>query len=238
MASCYYATLVGGQCGPSSYNPSIVECVTIKDCNKDILNHCSQYKISNDCGLSGSESMLLLARAGIFEIDESYMKMTVCPLHRDLYGIRWRCNKTRCSIRNDLAAHKSLSVKAQCGLTTLLSSFIFNKTKIFIPVGTGICRSCKEHLAHLATEWRTSNLVSTDDESSNCLELSTSLPQINAEQPEDSNTGTSDELVEEMDKLVLNETRWSIFSPDTASTTSSSSCDVTDVSSSLVARRK
>jgi hypothetical protein len=64
MASCYYATLVGGQCGPSSYNPSIVECVTIKDCNKDILNHCSQYKISNDCGLSGSESMLLLARAG------------------------------------------------------------------------------------------------------------------------------------------------------------------------------
>ncbi|CAB4026632.1 Hypothetical predicted protein, partial [Paramuricea clavata] len=189
------------------------EYVTIKDCNKDILNHCSQYKISNDCGLSGSESMLLLARAGIFEIDESYMKMTVCPLHRDLYGIRWRCNKTRCSIRNYLAAHKSLSVKAQCGLTTLLSSFIFNKTKILIPVGTGICRSCKEHLAHLATEWRTSNL-------------------------EDSNTSTSDELVEEMDKLVLNETRWSIFSPDTASTTSSSSCDVTDVSSSLVARRK
>ena len=40
-----------------------------------------------------------------------------------------------------------------------------------------------------------------------------------------------------MDKLVLNETRWSIFSPDTASTTSSS-CDVTDVSSSLIARRK
>ncbi|CAB4018789.1 Retrovirus-related Pol poly from transposon 412 [Paramuricea clavata] len=224
MASCYYATLVGGQCGPNSYNPSIVECVTIKDCNKDILNHCSQYKISNDCGLSGSESMLLLARAGIFEIDESYMKMT---------GVLY--------IEICMAfagAHKSLSVKAQCGLTTLLSSFIFNKTKILIPVGTGICRSCKEHLAHLATEWRTSNLVSTDDESSNCLELSTSLPQINAEQPEDSNTSTSDELVEEMDKLVLNETRWSIFSPDTASTTSSSSCDVTDVSSSLVARRK
>ena len=173
MASCYYATLVGGQCGPSSYNPSIVECVTIKDCNKDILNHCSQYKIklvTTVACLEVNQCYFLLVQVtspnlmfifhpltlltyclqilkivtktyryslGIFEIDESYMKMTVCPLHRDLYGIRWRCNKTRCSIRNDLAAHKSLSVKAQCGLTTLLSSFIFNKTKILIPVGTG-----------------------------------------------------------------------------------------------------
>lgn len=73
MASCNYSTLVGGSCGPSTYNPLIFECVTIKDCNKDVSNHCSLYKISDDAALSGSESKLLLARAGnIISISTSF----------------------------------------------------------------------------------------------------------------------------------------------------------------------
>jgi hypothetical protein len=63
MASCNYASLVGGLCGSSSYNQSILECVTIKECNKDVSNHLVLCKISDDVDVD-SESKLLLARAG------------------------------------------------------------------------------------------------------------------------------------------------------------------------------
>ena len=35
--------------------------------------------------------------SGISEIEQSHLKITVCPRHRDLFGIRWRCNKTCCN---------------------------------------------------------------------------------------------------------------------------------------------
>ena len=36
--------------------------------------------------------------SGIFETEESQLKITVRPRHRDLFGTWWRCNKCRCSI--------------------------------------------------------------------------------------------------------------------------------------------
>ncbi|XP_031559351.1 uncharacterized protein LOC116295615 [Actinia tenebrosa] len=167
------------------------------------------------------------------------MKITVCPLHRDLYGVRWRCNKTKCSVPDELVAHKSSTVKAQCGLTSLLSCFISNETKTLIPVGTAICKTCKSYLADLATEWKKNiKIQSTDRNEPKSQEIfvSTPLPHIILEQEEESNTGTSyGELVEEMTRLKLVEDTSSIFSPDTGSTTSSS-CDVSDTSS-LLARK-
>lgn len=158
MASCRFSNLVGGPCGPSSYNVLVTECISIKNCTKDISNHCALYKISDDVNLSGSESLLLLARAGktiypklnmfplpiayllisgVFEVNEDHLNLTVCPLHRDLYGVRWRSNKTKCAIPGNIAAHKSSSVKAQCGITTLLSRFLYKESELLIPVGTG-----------------------------------------------------------------------------------------------------
>ena len=72
-------------------------------------------------------------------MNEERLKMTICPLHRDVYGVRWRSNKTLCSIPEDLAAHKSPSARAQCGLTVLLSRYVLHETKLLIPVGTGRC---------------------------------------------------------------------------------------------------
>ena len=63
MSMCQYSTLAGGSCGPSTYNPSIVECVTLENCQKDVSNHRVFFKISDDDAIS-SESKLLLARAG------------------------------------------------------------------------------------------------------------------------------------------------------------------------------
>ena len=49
--------------------------------------------------------------SGVFEIEQSHLKITVCQRHRNLFGIRWRCNKTRCSIPTSagIDAHKGKS---------------------------------------------------------------------------------------------------------------------------------
>ena len=36
MASCSFASLVGGICGPSSENPNVVQFVDLKNCERDV----------------------------------------------------------------------------------------------------------------------------------------------------------------------------------------------------------
>ena len=38
MVSREYASIVGGQCGPSVGNPANIQCIPIRDCGKDIRN--------------------------------------------------------------------------------------------------------------------------------------------------------------------------------------------------------
>ena len=63
MASCGYSCFVGGACGPSSFNPANVQCVSIGNCKKDVRSHLVYCKISDDSGVD-SETKLLLTRAG------------------------------------------------------------------------------------------------------------------------------------------------------------------------------
>ena len=78
MALCKYSTLVGsGTCGASPENPANVECVTIKQCTRDVRGHLKFCKISDDPGVD-SESKLLLARAGM--VFACYMKFSVYDL--------------------------------------------------------------------------------------------------------------------------------------------------------------
>ena len=69
MALCSYRTLLTCSkvtpCGPSSDYPGQEECVTLKDCTKDVTGHLTTFKLSADEG-SGTEMKLLLARAGNF----------------------------------------------------------------------------------------------------------------------------------------------------------------------------
>jgi len=92
MASCNYSTLVGGTCGSSTYNPSIVQCVTISECSKEVANHLTLYKISDDEGVS-SESKLLLARAGKCEHITTPFRCTsslyILSLHETLETITY-----------------------------------------------------------------------------------------------------------------------------------------------------
>ena len=66
-----------------------------------------------------SESKLLLTRAGrgcpfrhcksktaiwtFKKLKGSHLKITVCPRHRYLFGTRWRCGNSRCSIPAEVA---------------------------------------------------------------------------------------------------------------------------------------
>ena len=62
MALCKYSDFVGGPCGPSLENKSVIQCVTIGECMKDVKGHLNHYKVW-DASLD-SEAKLLLARAG------------------------------------------------------------------------------------------------------------------------------------------------------------------------------
>lgn len=65
MASCEYASLVGGQCGHTVGNPGNTQCVSIKDCGKDIRNHLRAFGAGFADSTLKTEAELLLARAGI-----------------------------------------------------------------------------------------------------------------------------------------------------------------------------
>ncbi|KAL9970896.1 hypothetical protein ACROYT_G023351 [Oculina patagonica] len=83
---------------------------------------------------------------GVFEVDESHLAMNICPRHRDLFGVRWRSSKTNCTIPDEIASHKS-KAKGLCGLRRKQSQFVYHRTQKLIPVGSKICKRCKEHLA-------------------------------------------------------------------------------------------
>ena len=63
MASCGFATLVGGSCGSSADNPANVQCVVVGSCAKSIQGHLRNFRVFGDSALD-CESKLILARAG------------------------------------------------------------------------------------------------------------------------------------------------------------------------------
>ena len=63
MASCGFATLVGGSCGSSADNPANVQCVAVGSCTKSIQGHLRNVRVFGDSALD-CESKLMLARAG------------------------------------------------------------------------------------------------------------------------------------------------------------------------------
>ena len=66
MASCGYSLLVGGPCGPSSFNLNNAECVAISECSKDVYNHLVYCKISDDIAVDSDSKLYLLEQAGRF----------------------------------------------------------------------------------------------------------------------------------------------------------------------------
>ena len=64
MATCSFASLahVTSLCGSSSRDPQDLQCITLKECNKDVSTHLKKLSVGPDT--INDEKTLLLARAG------------------------------------------------------------------------------------------------------------------------------------------------------------------------------
>ena len=69
--------------------------------------------------------------------------MTICPRHRDLFGLRWQSGRSICTIPDEVAAHKSSSAKGLCGLRSNQSAYVYFKTQQLVPTGSRKSRGTK-----------------------------------------------------------------------------------------------
>ncbi|KAK3739296.1 hypothetical protein QZH41_019548 [Actinostola sp. cb2023] len=134
MAVCSYSAYVKGSCGSSKDKPDSVLCVTLANCRRPIKAHLKLLNV-RDATLA-SESQLLLARAGLFEDSPEKLTLTVCPRHRDLFGIRWRCAKKYCLCPVSWAQHKLNQFRGDYGVTYNQSKGLYKLTDYLLPVGS------------------------------------------------------------------------------------------------------
>lgn len=81
-------------------------------------------------------NVFLIILLGIFEANESHLELSICPLHRDEFGVRWICNKKTCAMPPGWAPHKDIQRKADRGLTVAQSKRLYQIASIFVPVSS------------------------------------------------------------------------------------------------------
>ena len=72
----------------------------------------------------------------VFKSNDYHASLTVCPQHREIYGVGWKSGKVRCPIPSEIAGHKTSSTKGDRGINSKESAYILFAGKIFLPVGT------------------------------------------------------------------------------------------------------
>jgi hypothetical protein len=60
------------------------------------------------------EGLLILYRSGIFSVDRAAKSLSICPWHRDFFGIYWRDNSIKCQFKGHPVGIKA---KADRGIT-------------------------------------------------------------------------------------------------------------------------
>ena len=73
---------------------------------------------------------------GIFEVDDSHLKLKICPRHRDELGIRWKTNRRYCACPTEWAPHKTTARKKERGISLEHSRILYDETGIVLPVGS------------------------------------------------------------------------------------------------------
>ena len=90
-------------------------------------------------------SVLYYHLAGVFDIDQSHLQLTICPRHRDLFGIRWRSNKKNCAAPSSWCSRLSTAVKGERGITLSQSRQLFLTTGVLVPVASRKLLKYKMH---------------------------------------------------------------------------------------------
>jgi len=75
----------------------------------------------------------------------------------------------RCSVPIEIAAHKTDTVKGDRRLDSMQSAFVLRATGKLVPVGSPICKMCKQHLVEVSQEEREKTVV-PEIEIQSCVE--------------------------------------------------------------------
>ena len=102
--ACSFARYSGVPCGKSQRYSGDSDIVSLASCQKDITSHLTYYKF----GGIENELDLILARVGTFSkpSEDEFVKLTICPFHRDIFGIGWKRPTRQCAVPDSMAAHK------------------------------------------------------------------------------------------------------------------------------------
>ena len=81
--------------------------------------------------------LLLSSVPGVFEFDDSSFQMSICPKHRDDFGIGWRCQQKLCKVPLALAPHHvTKRRRKERTLSFAQSKMIYKHTSILVPFGS------------------------------------------------------------------------------------------------------
>lgn len=111
----------------------IVLFITLCQC---YLSHNALCSNLNPLYLAFVNKIFVRCSSGVFKMEGHHSSLTVCPRHREVYGIGWKSGKVRCSIPSELAGHKSFSAKGDRGINSKESAFVLFSGKTFLPIGT------------------------------------------------------------------------------------------------------
>ena len=104
-----------------------------------IFSFVGQWIYLGDCHLLLLELLFLLLSSvpGVFEFDDSSFQMSICPKHRDDFGIGWRCQQKLCKVPLALAPHHvTKRRRKERTLSFAQSKMIYKLTSILVPVGS------------------------------------------------------------------------------------------------------
>ena len=71
----------------------------------------------------------------LFDVSEGHLELTICPRHRDKFGIRWRSNKTNCTAPSEWSSHGN-SVSGERGISLHHSKLLHKQAQVMLPVGS------------------------------------------------------------------------------------------------------
>lgn len=116
------------ECGVSARYKHQTALLPLKTCKKGVFDHLNGCYKTTSAGVE-VEWQLCLYRAGLF--DEAGDFLTICPLHRDEFGLGWRPSKV---CKYPLHDSKQKPVR---GVTLRMSKEILSKYKILCEIGQG-----------------------------------------------------------------------------------------------------
>ena len=132
---CSFGELSSKPCGIVGDKHQIV---TINRCRADIKSHLQKLFLQRDHNIKHEED-LLCYRGGFF--DKNAHDLTICPLHREDFGIKWR-RSTFCVVNLACGcggAKKPRMARAGSSVNTIQSKFLWKTENKVIPVGSGEC---------------------------------------------------------------------------------------------------